>query len=156
MWRSATSDSANGSSVQATASTTSSTVSRASGSASGISSHGASGASSGARASSATAPAPSSTAVIASGSACSTKRLLSDPNTATRIAEITPTAMPARMSPGTPPTTSATPGSTAMPIARSPRENGRRAIQGSTIAVNTVASAMQVAATEALASLIEP
>ena len=86
----------------------------------------------------------------------STSRLLSDPNSATNSADSAPTTTPMRMLSGMPPTTSATPGSTAMPSARSRGENGRRASFGSTIAVNTVASAMHVAATEALASLIAP
>ena len=57
---------------------------------------------------------------------------------------------------GTPPTTRATPGSTATPSSSSRGRNGRFAAHGSITAVNTGASAMQVAATEALASLIAP
>ena len=64
--------------------------------------------------------------------------------------------MPARISCGTPPVTSATPGNTAIPSASSAREKRLRATSGSTSAVKTVASAMQVAATDALASFTAP
>ena len=57
---------------------------------------------------------------------------------------------------GTPPTTSATPGSTAMPSTSSRGANGRLATHGSISEVKAGASAMQVAATDALASLIAP
>lgn len=101
-------------------------------------------------------PAPSSSAVTVSGSACATMRLLSEPNRPTNTAEIAPTTTPARMPSGTPPTTSATPGNTARPNSNSRGRKGRCVTHGSITAVNTGASAMQVAATEALASLIAP
>ena len=101
-------------------------------------------------------PAPSSSAVTVSGSAWLTMRLLSEPNTATSSAEIAPISTPRRMPSGTPPTTSATPGSTARPNASSRSWNGRLATHGSMIEVNTGASAMQVAATDALASFTAP
>jgi hypothetical protein len=104
----------------------------------------------------ATVPAPSSSVVTVSGSPCSTSRLLSEPKTATRKADSAPTAIPTRIPGGTPPTTSATPGRTAMPSARSRRENRVRASKGSVIATKTVASAMQVAPTDAFDSLIAP
>jgi len=64
--------------------------------------------------------------------------------------------MPSRIDGATPPTTSATPGSTATPRATSRTESLDPVSRGSSTAVNTVASAMQVAATDALASLIAP
>ena len=105
---------------------------------------------------SAIVPAPSSSVVTVSGSPCSTSRLLSAPKIATNNAESAPTAMPARMLAGTPPTTSATPGNTATPRNRSRLENRVRATTGSIIATNTVASAMHVAPTDAFDNLIEP
>ncbi len=67
-----------------------------------------------------------------------------------------PTAMPSRMPDGTAPTTQATPGTTATPMPSSRQSNRRRASSGSISARNTGAIAMQVAATDALASLIAP
>ncbi len=101
-------------------------------------------------------PAPSSSAVTVSGSAWLTMRLLSEPNTATSSADSAPTSTPRRMPSGTPPTTRATPGSTARPKASSRTWKGRLATHGSMMEVNTGASAMQVAATEALASFTAP
>lgn len=83
-------------------------------------------------------------------------RLLSEPNSPTNTAEIAPTTTPARMPSGTPPTTSATPGNTASPNSSSRGRNGRCVTNGSMTAVKTGASAIQVAATDALASLIAP
>ncbi|CAM5318974.1 hypothetical protein RLIN73S_03723 [Rhodanobacter lindaniclasticus] len=81
-------------------------------------------------------------------------RLLSEPNSATNNADSTPTAMPMRMSTGTPPTTITTPGTTAAPISNSRGSNLRRVSHGSMKARNTGPNAMQVAPTEALDSLI--
>jgi hypothetical protein len=157
MCRSATSESTKGSKVQAIASASSRSASRPPGSTSrSPASAGNTNGISGASAHMAIVPEPSSSAVIVSGSACSTRRLLSDPNSATNSADTVPTKMPMRMPAGTPPTTSATPGSTATPSATSRHENRLRASRGSTSAVNTVASAMHVAPTDAFASLIDP
>ena len=71
-------------------------------------------------------------------------------------AEKTPATMPACMPVGVPPTTSATPGSTITARRNSVRLKGRLATSGSTIATNAGDSAMQVAATEAFESLIDP
>ena len=102
------------------------------------------------------APAPSSSAVTAKASPWSTMRLLSELNSATNKADNAPAAMPIRIDAGTPPTTSATPGITAMPRASSRSETRRPVSRGSIRAVSGVASAMQVAPTEAFASLIAP
>src|SRR3546814_10875955 len=53
----------------------------------------------------------------------STMRLLSEPNSATNNADSTPTAMPMRMSTGTPPTAITTPGTTAAPISSRSEEH---------------------------------
>ena len=157
MWRNATSDSANGNSVQPSESSSSHAMSRLPGTASrSPANDGNSQGMTGASAVSASVPAPSSSAVTVSGSPCSTRRLLSVPKMPTSNAESAPTTMPMRMSAGTPPTTSATPGNTATPSARSRRLKRVPASQGSSSAVNTLASAMQVAATDAFASLIAP
>ena len=112
--------------------------------------------SSGAIALSTRKPAPSSSAVAVSASPRCATRLFNVPNTATSSAETAPTTTPSRMPVGTPPTTSATPGNTASPSKRSRGEKRVRVSHGSTSAVNGVASAMQVAATDAFASLIAP
>ena len=75
---------------------------------------------------------------------------------ATNSAESTPIARPRRISPGRPPATRATPGTTAAPISNSRGSKRRPATQGSTMARNTGHKAMHVAATDALASLIAP
>ena len=111
---------------------------------------------SGASAVSSSVPAPSSRPVIVSGSPWSIRRLLSGPNSATSNADSAPTSTPRRMPSGMPPTTSATPGSTAMPNSSSRHENGRRVSHGSITEVKAGASAMQVTATEALDSLMAP
>ena len=64
--------------------------------------------------------------------------------------------MPSRIPVGVPPTTSTTPGITASPNNSSRGSKRRRTRNGSTNAMNTGVSAMQVAATEAFDSLIEP
>ena len=64
--------------------------------------------------------------------------------------------MPACMPVGMPPTTSATPGNTARPSSSSRAENRVRVSHGSMSAVNGGASAMQLTATDAFASLIAP
>ena len=83
-------------------------------------------------------------------------RLLRVPNSATSAAEATPATIPACMPAGTPPTTSQMPGSEANPSSRSRGWNFCRVSNGSISAVIGVANAIQVAATEALASLIAP
>ena len=64
--------------------------------------------------------------------------------------------MPARMPPGVPPTTSITPGTAATPIMSSRQSKRRPVNQGSTIETRIGATPMQVAATEAFASLMAP
>ena len=83
-------------------------------------------------------------------------RLLSVLKSPATSAETAPTAMPVRIPTGVPPTTSATPGSTATLMPTSTRFGRRRASDGSMIDTNTGVSAMQVAATDAFDSLIEP
>ena len=83
-------------------------------------------------------------------------RLLRLPNRATKNADTTPATMPACMPAGTPPTTSQMPGNAARPSSRLPGRKRWWVSSGSTSAVIGVANAMQVAATEALASLIAP
>ena len=82
--------------------------------------------------------------------------LLTSPNSAARKAASTPSSMPQYIDPGIPPTTSATPGTQAKATAKSRSAKGCRRQSGSTTDRKTGAKAMQVAATEALAALIEP
>ena len=63
---------------------------------------------------------------------------------------------PPRIPVGVPPTTSATPGSATTPITSSRGSKERRAIHGSITARKIGPIAMQVAATDAFASLMAP
>jgi hypothetical protein len=103
-----------------------------------------------------TTPAPISMPVTLNASLLPMKRLFKEEKTATNAADAAPITMPARIPSGVPPTTSATPGKTAMPKASSRTSKRRRVSSGSMNATNTGVSAMQVAATDALLSLMEP
>ncbi len=67
-----------------------------------------------------------------------------------------PTAMPDRIPAGVPPTTSATPGIATTPTIRSRGSKRLRRINGSSSAMKAGATPMQLAATDAFASLIDP
>ena len=138
--------------MHASASTTSSAASCALGCTTTRSAAGSSHASGGSR----SAPAAIWRPVTASAGLDPIARLLSELKMPASSADTAPTAMPVRMPAGVPPTTSATPGSTARLIPTSARCGRRRASDGSMIDTNTGVSAMHVAATEAFDSLIEP
>ena len=153
MWRIAISDSTKGSRVQAIASTSSSTASLPPGSSNGLSpSAGRISPVSGASRASTQAPLAISSAVTDSGSACSSRRLLSEAKIATSSADTPPTAMPTSMPSGTPSVTSSTPGRAATPSATSRLEMRLPVNIGSISAVITVTIAMQITPTEAFDS----